>query len=74
MSESEKSALIILGCIISTFIMMFAIAGGMYLIGNVLIGWTWLTFNICIAISGTMILGIGTIIIFILDRKEDKNE
>lgn len=74
MIESEKSALITLGCIISTFIMMFAIAGGMYLIGNVLIGWVWLTFDICVSFSGTLILIIFMIIIIILDRKEDRSE
>ena len=70
---NNKTVSIIFGCIVAILITMFVIAGAMYLLGNILIGWTWLTFDICISISGTMIVVVGTIIIYILDRK-DKEE
>ena len=62
--------LTLLGCIISTIIIMFAVAGVMYLLGAIIMGWTWLTFSICIAISGTMIAIICVVVVCILDREE----
>lgn len=36
----KKLVSIILGCIIAIFIVIFALAGATYLLGNIMIGWT----------------------------------
>ena len=66
---TKKSVLNLLWYVVATFIVMFAIAGMMYLIGNVLIGWSWMTFDICVSLSSGLIVLIGTIILIIFDRK-----
>ena len=66
----SKQALITLGLIVATFATMFVLAGGLYLVGNIMIGWSWLTFEICVGIIGTLILIAGMILICILERKE----
>lgn len=66
----NKIASTILGCIIASFLVLFATAGGMYLLGNILIGWSWLTFDICVGITGALILIALMIVICILERKE----
>ncbi len=69
----NKQALITLGLIVATFATMFVLAGGLYLVGNIMIGWSWLTFESCIGVTGTLILIAGMILICILERK-DKSE
>lgn len=71
---TRKSLLNLLWYIMATFIIMLAVAGGIYLIGNVLIGWTWLTFDICVSFSGTLILIIFMILIIILEILEKKDD
>ena len=56
--------------IILTFIVLFATSGAMYLLGNVIIGWTWLTFDICFTILGAVMVLVFIIIFIIFDRKE----
>lgn len=73
MSEKEKLLKTIIADIILSFGVMFAIAGMMYLIGNVIIGWFWMTFDICVSLSGGLMVLIGTIILIIFDWKEDDN-
>ena len=68
----NKVASTILVQIITTLIMMFATSGAMYLLGNVVIGWNWLTFGMCVGITGATMAVVFTIIIIILDRKERK--
>ncbi len=72
MNEKEKLLKTILAYIVLSFGVMFAIAGIMYLIGNVIIGWSWMTFDICVSLSGGLIILIGTIILIIFDWKEDE--
>jgi len=67
----ENKITFILGFVISTFIVMFAEAGGIYLIGNIMIGWSWLTFDICFEITGVMVLIAFMIVIYTFDRKEE---
>jgi len=71
MNEKEKLSVTILADIVLSFVVMFAIAGMMYLIGNVIIGWSWMTFDLCVSLSGGLIVLIGTIILIIFDWKED---
>lgn len=66
----NKVASTLLVQIITTLIMMFATSGAMYLLGNVVIGWNWLTFGMCVGITGATMTVVFTIIIIILDRKE----
>ena len=72
MNEKEKLLKTILAYIVLSFGVMFAIAGIMYLIGNVIIGWSWMTFDICVSLSGGLIVLIGTIILILFDWKEDE--
>ena len=72
MNEKEKLSITILADIVLSFVVMFAIAGMMYLIGNVIIGWSWMTFDLCVSLSGGLIVLIGTIILIIFDWKEDE--
>lgn len=71
---NNKLAAVILGHIILTFIVMFLLAGAMYLLGNIMIGWKWLTFDDCVIVSGIMIMLAFTIVLFILDKKEKEPE
>ena len=66
----NNAELTLLAYLISTIIIMFAIAGVIYLLGAIIMGWAWLTFSICIAISGTMIALTCMIVVCILNRKE----
>lgn len=68
----KKLVLNLLWYIVATFIVVLALAGGMYLVGNVAMGWVWLTFDICFTFSAILILIIFMIIIIILELSEKK--
>lgn len=65
----NKGLLIILGGIISAFIIMLAVAGAIYLVGNIMIGWSWLAFDICVSFAGILILFVGMIVLCVLYNK-----
>ena len=67
---TNKEALTILGGIILALIILFARAGVIYLVGNIMIGWSWLDFNLCISFSGVLTLIVSRIILIMMERNK----
>lgn len=69
---TNKEALTILGSIVLAFAILFARAGVIYLVGNIMIGWSWLDFDLCLNFSGTLTLIVTIIILIMMERNKGR--